>query len=193
MGTLHAFVPCEGGAGRLEPMDFEPFFEDVFPALFRYCHRLTGDADAAEDVAQEAFVRFLDREVDGPPKALRVWVFKVATHLIRDRYRVADNRKRLLHAYPVRPSEPEGPDRSVERDEAVAGVRRALAELDERDRQLLLMREEGFSYKEMAEMAGVKSTSVGTLLARAQGRFVDAVQRGGATGRLTGEDHDEAR
>lgn len=163
-------------------MDFEPFFDDVFPALYRYCHRLTGDADAAEDVAQEAFVRFLDREVDGPPRALRVWVFKVATHLIRDRHRVGENRKRLLEAHPVRPSAPEGPERGLERREAVAAVRAVLDTLDERDRQLLLMREEGFSYKDMAEVVGVKPTSVGTLLARAQGRFVEAF----------GEDHDEA-
>jgi RNA polymerase sigma factor (sigma-70 family) len=68
----------------------------------------------------------------------------------------------------------------MERDEVVTSVRSALDKLEERDRQLLLMREEGFSYREMAEMVGVKATSVGTLLARAQERFVDAYRLDGA-------------
>jgi DNA-directed RNA polymerase specialized sigma24 family protein len=43
-------------------------------------------------VAQEAFVRLLDRKVEGERPALRVWLFTVATHLIRDRWRVVANR-----------------------------------------------------------------------------------------------------
>ena len=54
------------------------------------------------------------------------------------------------------------------------------AELDafegERDRLLLLMREEGFSYREISETVGVKEGSVGTLLSRAQKRFVTAYE-----------------
>ncbi len=152
-------------------MDFETLFDGVYPALFRYCRRLTGDADAAEDVAQEAFVRFLDRGVEGEPKAVRVWLFKVATHLIRDRVRTTDNRRRLLTQHPVRPKGEDLPDAYVERNERVQAVQAALAELDPRDRQMLLMREEGFAYKEVAEAVGVAHTSVGTLLARAQRRF----------------------
>ena len=52
-------------------------------------------------------------------------------------------------------------------------MRRALAALDPRDRELLMMREEGFSYREMAEAVGVQATSVGTLVARAQKRFTE--------------------
>ena len=52
-------------------------------------------------------------------------------------------------------------------------MRAALERLDARDRELLLMREEGFSYKDMAESVGVRATSIGTLLARAQKRFTD--------------------
>lgn len=157
-------------------MDFDAFFDDVFPSLFRYCTRLTGDADVAEDVAQEAFLRFVRDDVDGPPKALRVWLFKVATHLVRDRYRVRQNRERLLEENPVTPSPSPNPEADMERSEAVAAVRRALDELGPRDRQLLLMRGEGFSYREMAEAVGVKATSIGTLLARAQERFVDVYE-----------------
>lgn len=153
-------------------MDFESVFDGVYPALFRYCQRLTGDPDVADDIAQEAFVRFLDRGIEGEPKAVRVWLFKVATHLVRDGVRTRDNRRRLLTVNPVKPSARTSPDAQLEQNDRIRAVRAVLDELDPRDRQLLLMREEGFSYREVAEAVGVAHTSVGTLLARAQQRFV---------------------
>ena len=154
-------------------MDFDALYDEVFPSLFRYCQRLTGDPDVAEDMAQEAFVRMLERRVVGERAAVRVWLFKVATHLVRDRWKVSSNRKRLLESHPVTPGAGPDPARETERREDVASVRRALDTLDPRDRELLLMREEGFSYREMAEAVGVSGASVGTLLARAQKRFTN--------------------
>lgn len=157
-------------------MEFEALFDEVYPALFRYCQRLTGEPDVADDVAQEAFVRMVDRGVTGDPRALRVWLFRVATHVIRDRARTRENRRRLLAANPVAPSPGDAPDREVERDETIQAVRDALEQLELRDRQMLLMRYEGFSYKEVAEVVGVAHTSMGTLLARAQRRFARTYQ-----------------
>lgn len=157
-------------------MEIQTLFEEAFPPLHRYCVRLTGDPDVAQDVAQEAFVRLVRDQVQGPPPALRSWLFRVAGNLIRDRYRVTENRRRLLEAHPVMPSSGPDPELELERAQTVARVRAALDELSERDRTLLLMREEGFSYQEMAEAVGVKSTSVGTLIARAQQRFAEVYQ-----------------
>jgi RNA polymerase sigma factor (sigma-70 family) len=156
-------------------VDFNATFDEMYPPLVRYCHRLTGDRDAAEDAAQEALVRLFTHEVDGPPPALRVWLFKTATHLIRDRHRVDENRRRLLQEHPVTPGAPEGPDRDLERTLERARARRALDQLAARDREMLLMRYEGFSYKEIADVVNVAASSVGTLLARAEARFVEAV------------------
>jgi RNA polymerase sigma-70 factor (ECF subfamily) len=164
------------------PLDFERTFKEAFPPLFRYCVRMTGDPDVAEDVTQEAFARLLVREPDGPPAAIRVWLFRVATHLIRDRYRVSENRRRLLESNPVTPSETGDPERDLDRSTTVAEVRAALERVPERDRTMLLMREEGFGYKEIAESVGVQVSSVGTLLARAQQRFAEAYNA-----RTTGE------
>lgn len=154
-------------------MDIEQLFEEVFPPLHRYCLRLTGDSDVAQDMAQEAFVRLHRDQVEGPPPALKSWLFRVAGNLIRDRYRVSENRRRLLEVNPVTPGGTPDPETELERAQTVADVRRALDALSDRDRTLLLMREEGFSYQEMADAVEVKSTSVGTLLARAQQRFVE--------------------
>jgi RNA polymerase sigma-70 factor (ECF subfamily) len=156
-------------------VSFDDLFEDVYPGLHRYCVRLTGDEDVAADTAQEAFVRLLERGVKGEPAGLKAWLFKVATHVIRDRVRVEGNRARLLAANPTPDAVEDHTAERIDRSRRVADVRRALDSLDERDRTLLLMREEGFQYRELAEAVGVEPTSVGTLLARARRRFAEAV------------------
>ena len=156
-------------------MDFEALFQEVYPPLHRYCVRLAGDGDLADDLVQEAFFRLLDRKVQGEPEALRVWLFRVATHLLRDRFRAKETRSRLLAANPVLPWEPTRPDKAAERSEEIAVVRAALEKLDPRDREMLLLREEGFSYRELAEVVEVVPGSIGTLLARARRRFTEAL------------------
>lgn len=160
-------------------MDFDATFDAQYPDLVRYCHRLTGDRDVAEDMAQESLMRLFDHKVDGPTHGVRAWLFKTATHLIRDRYRVDKNRRRLLEAHPVSPSPRESPERGVERREAREIAWTALATLSTRDREILLMRYSGFSYKEIAEAVDVAATSVGTLLARAERRFSEALSTTG--------------
>jgi RNA polymerase sigma-70 factor (ECF subfamily) len=154
-------------------VDFDALFQSLYPSLFRYLNRLTGDADAAEDIAQEAFVRLLTQQL--PEKEARPWLFAVATNLVRDRARKQERRQRLLKAVPVLPSAiAPRPDEAIERAEQVRTVRAALNLLAPRDQQLLLMREEGFTYEEMARAIGVAPSSIGTLIARALKRFAGA-------------------
>lgn len=155
-------------------MDFEAQFEKLYPSLFRYLHRLTGDADTAEDIAQEAFVRLLKQPL--PENEIRPWLFTVAMNLVRDHARKTERRSRLLMAAPALVTPMALPDEGVERAQRVERVRSVLDKLPERDRQLLLMREEGFKYEEIAAVVGVAPASVGTLIARALKRFSDAYQ-----------------
>lgn len=150
-------------------MDFDSLFQKLYPSLFRYLHRLTGDADIAEDIAQEAFVRLLKQNL--PEDEVRPWLFTVAMNLVRDHARKVERRQRLLTTAPVLVSSTPLPDEAVERSERVSSVRLVLDQLSPRDQQLLLMREEGFKYEEIAIAIGVAPASVGTLIARALRRF----------------------
>src|SRR5690606_9293416 len=97
-----------------------------------------------------------------------------AANLARDAARgeaVRARRLRLLAgelADAVAPS----PEQALLREETSQGVRAALLSLSERDRLLLLLREEGLTYREIADVIGISPTSVGPLLTRAQRRFV---------------------
>ena len=150
-------------------MDFQTAYRELYPSLHRFVLRMTGDPDVADDVVQEAFTRLVEQDL--PLEEAKPWLHVVAANLVRDRARTTQRRGRLLEETPPEPARPEAPDERVERLERIRRVRIALAELSERDARMLLMREEGFKYAEIAEVLGVKSTSVGALIARALKRF----------------------
>jgi len=156
---------------------FDGLFKRLYPEIFRYLHRLTGSADTADDLAQESFVRLLSHPM--PEHEARRWLFTVATNLVRDGARTAKTRQRLLVATPVGPGAAPLQDEAMERSQTIAAVRAALDQMPERDRILLLMREEGFKYHEIAEAAGVAPGSVGTLIARAARRFAEIYRKAG--------------
>jgi len=160
-------------SGRL---DINALFDEIYPSLFRYCHRLTADMDVAEDVVQETFVRLLDRKPKGAEPGQKAWMFRVATNLIRDGARQEANRGRLL-AGSIPPDPTPGPDAEMDRREEIREIRETLEELSPRDRELLLLRHEGLSYKEIAEVMDMAPASVGTILARALRRFATAYHK----------------
>jgi len=132
---------------------------------------MSGDAEVASDVLQDTFRILLER----PPHTrtnLRGWLFRVATNRLRDEQRSAARRLRMLPGAGANAhSDPQpSPDRTVIEGEARAYVRALLESLPERDRQILLLREEGFTHREIAEQVSTTTKSVGTLIARALDR-----------------------
>ena len=152
-----------GDVGRL--------FEQYHESLVRMLYRRTGDRDRAEDLAQETFAR----AVAAPPRNPRPWLFAVALNLVREdgRRSVRQGRRLQLLRSEVEASAPQ-PDEVVERSEQAARVRAALSLISERDREALLLKAEGFNYDEIAETLGLARGAVGTTLARARRRLVEA-------------------
>lgn len=153
-------------------MNVEAIFEEHHEALFRFLVRLTGDADLAADATQEAFVRLVERPP--PHEQVRPWLFTVATNVVRDDARLRRRRHELLSGAPDRVpvgDSPLRPDLALEQDELRRSVRSALETLSVRDRTILLMREEGFTHREIAEAVGTTTKSVGSMVARALGKL----------------------
>jgi RNA polymerase sigma-70 factor, ECF subfamily len=156
--------------------DVERLFREYHAPLVRYLTRRLGDRDWAEEVAQETFVRALRQDTLTNERA---WLFAVATNLVRDEARKDARRRRhleLLRAEAEAESivEPEPTD--VERAEERALARKAIDALTERDREALLMREEGLDYNEIAEALELSVASIGTTLSRARRRLVEAYE-----------------
>ncbi len=154
----------------------ERLFRTYHDGLVRYLTRRLGDRDWAEEVAQETFVRALRQE---RIESERSWLYAVATNLVRDEARKDERRRRHLQllADEAREAEREDPGPSaLERAQEAADARRALEQLAERDRNALLMREEGLDYQEIADALELSVGSVGTTLARARRRLAEAYE-----------------
>lgn len=157
-------------------VDWESVYRSTFPDLVRYLHRKVWDAERARDLAQEAFARSLDHEPADP----RAWVFTVAANLARDEARTEIRRRRhLTLVRGERRTEPRTPDPldRLEREERSRLARAALSRLSDRDREALLLWDAGLGYREIAARTGLSRGAIGTTLARARKRLVDAYER----------------
>jgi RNA polymerase sigma-70 factor (ECF subfamily) len=151
--------------------DLTQLFNLYYESLVRMIYRRTGDRDRAEDLAQETFAR----AVSAPPDNPRPWLFAVALNLVREDGRRASTRGRRLELLRNESdSAPPRPDTEFDRNEDAARVRTALATLKERDREALLLKAEGSNYDEIAATLGLAKGAVGTTLARARRRLVEA-------------------
>ena len=166
--------------GKPDPADFEAVFHQQWSRLCAALYRFTGDPAEAEDLALEAFVQLWQR----PPERadnLGGWLYRVATRLGLNHLRSAARRDRYEQealAERLTQSAPPGADCEVEDRQERARVRAVLAQMDERQARMLLMRHAGFSYQEIAAALGLNPSSIGTLLNRAEQVFEKQYQAG---------------
>lgn len=154
-------------------------FEEWYRYVFLYLNRQTSERAVAEDIAQEALIRLYQR--GRLPKEPRAWLTTVANRLLYDHGRRQRRRRKLLAANPdaLQPSRPpEAPDQRMSRVVDRQAVTAALQELPARQRQALLLRHGGLSYREIADVLGLAPAGIGKLIMRANEAFVRAYLRG---------------
>ena len=132
--------------------------------LWAYLVRLGATRAAAEDLAQEAFVKWLNHaDPVAAPGQARAFLFTAATRLLIDLWR----RERRLVAW-----DDTVPDQAVApaADAMLSGD--AWAGLTQREQQLLwLAYAEEFSHAEIAAITGLETASIKVLLSRARARL----------------------
>jgi RNA polymerase sigma-70 factor, ECF subfamily len=149
----------------------EELFAQYHEPLVRMLFRRTGDRDRAEDLAQETFARALATPPDNP----RPWLFAVALNLVRDDGRRAVRQGRRLQLLKAEsPQSSPDPSQVLDEDERSTKVQQALGELRDLDREVLLLKAEGFNYDEIAATTGLAKSAIGTTIARARRRLVEA-------------------
>ena len=148
----------------------------------RLARWMVRDENDAEDVVQEASLRALRYFGTFSGDDGRAWFLRIVRNLCcgwhaRRGLATADEFDEESHSH-LRP--PTTPETLLLQTDDASRVSRAMANLSERARELLRLRElEGLTYRELAEVMDVPMGTVMSGLARARAAFRDALARDG--------------
>lgn len=152
--------------------EFEAVFHQYFPAVYGILVRLLKDRVEAEELAIEVFWKLSKRPAGWFfSRPLGPWLYRAATNAGLDALRMSKRRQKYEGSAPQTSGCSAEPLESVLREEDCRAVQRVLSEMKAEQAQLLLMRANGSSYKELAAALGVRAGGIGTLLARAEAEF----------------------
>ena len=126
------------------------------------------DRHEAEDIVQEVFVKlYLHYESGGEVQYPKTWLYKVASNICIN---TVGRRKQTLQIEAVNESEvgvSERFDIKIEEIEHRKIIMKALSTLKAHEKLMVILYSEGLSYKEIADISGVRFSSVSKSLSRA--------------------------
>lgn len=157
----------------LDEAAFQLTYEATARPLWAYLLRVSGQRDVADDLLQETYCRFLGRkarELAMTEAEMRSYLFRIATNLLRDRWRHGESViGGEVQEVPVADADPA----------AKVDVRRMMQALKPRARQLLwLAYVEGMSHAEIAEVTDLSVLSIRLLLFRARRKAAELLNHG---------------
>ena len=157
-----------------------PSFDEAFTlhhrAVFRAAYALVRDAGLAEDVTQEVFLK-LYQHIGSlrDEEHVRPWLLRVASNTalntIRSRGRAGAREEEFAVAATVGGPGPVGIEADYDRRTEIEEARRALAQVKEPMRSCLLLKQQGLSYREIAQTLSINEANVGSLIARGRKEF----------------------
>jgi RNA polymerase sigma-70 factor (ECF subfamily) len=161
---------------QMDEETFRRFYTHTSGMVWAYIARATGDRAAADDLLQEAYYRLLRTTTTfESDDHRRNYLFRVATNLIRDRYR----RPRIDDSQ--LPENGEGEIAAAgdlaQQTQQRSDLRRAMSQLTTRERELVwLAYGQGSSHQEIAGALGLKTGSIKPLLFRAKRKLARILQ-----------------
>ncbi len=173
MDSLDPIAPVTEGSTidatlQMDEEAFRSFYTRTSGMVWAYIARATNDPGAADDLLQEAYFRLLrSKALFESDDHRRNYLFRIATNLIRDRYR----RPRLDSTQLPEHGEGDIPASGdlARQTQQRADLQRAMAQLSHRERELVwLAYGQGSTHQEIAGTLGLKTGSIKPLLFRAR-------------------------
>ncbi len=171
--------------------------------IFQLVLRMLGDRGEAEDVAQDVFLTVF-KSIDsfrGDSK-LSTWLYRIATNHCKNRIKYLDRRARgkktelddlsehdrVESASMSASAHVARPDQQAEANQMETIMRRAIGELDEEQRELVILRDvENLSYEEIQAITGLPEGTVKSRLHRARLALAKTVRAASEPGTIGGK------
>ena len=163
------------------PPPFQTVYETVFPLIVRVVYKITGNMDTAEELCQEAFIRYYERRDRLPDvDQAKYWLIRVAKNLALNHQK---RKGREYRAYERSYFEPKHIDDSAEtglmKEESHEAVRVALNKLPENLRIVLILKEYGeLSYREISSILSISEGNVKVRAYRAREKLAQFLKDG---------------
>ena len=162
-------------AAAKETIGFEEAFTLHHRTVFRAARSVVQDAALAEDVTQEVFIR-LYKHLDTLPnlEMLRPWLIRVALNLARNTVRgnIRANTRDENYVKETVGDSIFSVETEYEQKSEVSEINRALSKVKEPLKSCLVLKQQGLSYREIAESLSLNESSIGTYVARARAEFM---------------------
>lgn len=162
-------------AAAKERIEFEEAFSLHHRTVFRAARSVVRDPGLAEDVTQEVFIR-LYKHLDELPdmEMLKPWLIRVALNLAKNvvRGNIRANTREENYVKEVEENGGISVETEYEQKAELNEVSRALSKVKEPLRSCLVLKQQGLSYREIAESLSLNESSIGTFVARARAEFM---------------------
>jgi len=149
-------------------MTYDELYHLYYEQIYKFCYRYVGDGELAGDLCQDTFLKLFQRmrtsnnQIENP----KAWLYKVAANLSLNSKKVDQRRNEIRKNISIQKSEQKNPESILLARESANHIRKILSELPHEKRMLLLLYQDGLSYKEMAEATGIELNSIGKTLWR---------------------------
>ena len=161
-------------AGAKDRIGFEEAFSLHHRTVFRAARSIVRDSALAEDVTQEVFIK-LYKHMDSLPdlEILRPWLIRVALNLAKNTVRgnIRANTRDENYVKSTVEESIYSIESEYEQQAEVDEINKALYKIKEPLRSCLVLKQQGLSYREIAESLSLNETSIGTYVARARAEF----------------------
>ncbi|MCL3782221.1 RNA polymerase sigma factor [Prolixibacteraceae bacterium JC049] len=146
---------------------FEEIYSEYYFMVNRFSVRMTGEQNTADDITQEVFLDLYHQlKAKKEIRSMKSWLFRIAANKSINHMRKLGKIELTENNTPF--EKLIEPEREYELTEE---LNESIQQLEEQDQVLLALYSEGLSYKEIAEVTGIKVTSVGKTLSRALSRL----------------------
>lgn len=161
-------------ATKEDKIVFDEAFTLHHRTVFRAARSIVRDEMLAEDVTQEVFLRlYKNPDAIANEEMLRPWLIRVALNVARNalRGKTRANTREEIYVKDTSETSETTVETDYEQRMRAREVHRALSLIKEPLRSCLVLKQQGLSYREIAETLSLTETSIGTFVARARQEF----------------------
>ncbi|MDR1837276.1 MAG: RNA polymerase sigma factor [Treponema sp.] len=159
--------------------EFKRLYDSAFPIIFRVALRVTNSREAAEDLCQESFFRYYEKNMVFPnPEEAKYWLIRVVKNAsLNYAKRKERERKAYQRAFREDSRQEETGEGLLVKKETSEEVQKALDILPENLRMVLILKEYSeMNYKEIGKVLGISEGNVKVRVFRARERLAELLK-----------------